>query len=140
MIATGFQFEDQTKRVADAAEKTGFRNLAHAAAAIRKDAIASIKNEPGPSAPGEPPHTHTSKVTKKGKVRLGNLPRAIAFDANKESAVVGPRESVVGLAGRAHELGEEFHGEDFDERAYMGPALERSEPRFASDWAGTLGE
>ena len=140
MIGTGFQFVDQTKRVEKATDEAAFRNLPHAAAAIRKDAIESIKNESGASEPGTPPHTHTGGITKKGKVRKGNLQRAITFAADKESAVIGPRESVVGLAGRAHELGEEFHGDDFPERPYMEPALEENLERFASEWAGSIGE
>lgn len=140
MIGFGFQFVSETNRVEQAAEKTSFRNLGHAAAAIRKDAVESIQQAPGPSAPGEPPHTHTGGITKQGKVRKGNLQRAIAYDADQNSAVIGPRESVVGQAGRAHELGEEFHGDDYPERPYMGPALEHNEVRFASDWAGSLGE
>lgn len=140
MIGTGFQFIDQTKRVETATEKAAFRNFSHAAAAIRKDAIGSIQQAEGPSEPGTPPHTHTGGVTKKGKVRKGNLQRAITFDATKEDAVIGPRESVVGLAGRAHELGEEFHGDDFPERPYMSPALEQNMDRFASEWSGSIGE
>lgn len=140
MIGTAFQFTDQSKRVTNAADAASFRNLGHAAAAIRKDAVESIVAADGPSAPGTPPHTHTGGVTKKGKVRKGNLQRAIVFDADKESAVIGPRFSVVGLAGRAHELGEEFHGDLYPERAYMGPALDRNKDRFASSWAGSIGE
>lgn len=140
MIGTAFQFENRTKRVNDAAERASFRNFGHAAAAIRKDAVESIKDEPGPSEPGEAPHTHTGGVTKKGKVRMGNLQRAITYDAGKESAIIGPRESVVGLAGRAHELGEQLHGDDYPERPYMEPALELNMGRFASEWAGSIGE
>ena len=139
MVGTSFKFEDQTKRAATATDAAAFRNLGHAAATIRKDAVESIENEPGPSAPGDPPHTHTGGVTKKGKVRKGDLQKAIAYDADKESAVIGPRFSVVGLAGRAHELGESFHGEDFDERPYIGPALDRNLTRFAQDWEGSIG-
>lgn len=140
MIGLDFKFVDQSHRVAKATDDAAFRNLGHAAATIRKDAIDSIVQADGPSAPGEAPHTHTQKVTKKGKVRKGNLQRAIAYDATKEDAVIGPRFSVVGLAGRAHELGEEFHGEQFDERPYMWPATEQNLPRFAQDWAGSIGE
>lgn len=140
MIGTAFQFEDRTKRVTAATEKASFRNFGHAAAAIRKDAIASIQNEPGASEPGTPPHTHTGGITKKGKVRKGNLQRAITYDADKESAVIGPRESVVGLAGRAHELGGEFRGDEYPERPFMEPALEKNLDRFASEWAGSIGE
>ena len=139
MIGSSFQFTDQTKRVTVATEKAAFRNFSHAAATIRKDAVASIVDAPGPSDPGTPPHTHTAGVTKKGKVRKGNLQRAIAYDATKEDAIIGPRFSVVGLAGRAHELGEVFHGDQFDERAFMGPALDDNLTRFAQDWDGSIG-
>ncbi len=134
-----FKFDDQTKRVADAAEKATFRNVRHAAAAIRRDAIESIQQADGPSAPGSPPHTHTGGITKKGNTRKGNLQRAIAYDTDKDSAVIGPRESVVGLAGQAHEMGESFHGTDYDERPFMGPALDKNLDRFASSWQGSIG-
>lgn len=134
-----FKFDDQTKRVSDAAEKATFRNVGHAAAAIRKDAVESIVQADGPSAPGSPPHTHTQKTTKSGKTRKGNLQRAIAYDADKDSAVIGPRFSVVEEAGAAHELGESFHGQDYDERPFMGPALDKNLDRFASSWQGSIG-
>lgn len=143
MIGLKFQLEsDRTKRVKDAADKAAFKNLGHGASAIRKTAIESIKQAEGPSPPGTPPHTHTGGVTKKGKQRKGNLQRAIVYDADKarQEAVVGPRYSVVGESGRAHELGEEFRGDDYPERAFMGPALEENIPRFADGMAGSIAE
>jgi len=136
------KIDDKTHRVAQAAARATFRNLPHAAATIRKDAIESIIDAPGPSAPGTPPHTHTGGITKKGKKRRGVLQKAIAYDFDKQAgdAVIGPRESVVGLAGAAHEFGQEFKGDDFDERPYMGPALDRNLDRLAGDWTGSIGE
>ena len=143
MIGFSFQIEsDNTKRVADATEKASFRNLGHAASAIRKTAVESIEPGEGPSPPGHPPHTHTQSVTKKGKTKKGHLPRAIVFhhDRKLQEAVIGPRFSVVGLAGWAHEFGETFRGDDYPERPFMGPALEENIPRFASGMAGSIGE
>jgi hypothetical protein len=143
MIGLSFQLErDSTKRVLDAADKAAFKNLGHAASAIRKTAIESIKPAEGPSPPGTPPHTHTAGVTKKGKLKKGHLPRAIVYDVDKakQEAVVGPRASVVGESGAAHELGEEFRGDDYPERPYMSPALEANAPRFADEYAGSIGE
>ena len=143
MIGLLFQLErDTSKRVSDAAEKAAFKNLGHAASSIRKTAIESIKPAEGPSPPGMPPHTHTAGVTKKGKPKKGHLPRAIVFDVDKQKqeAVIGPRASVVGESGAAHELGEEFHGDDYPERPYMFPALETNAPRFADEYAGSIGE
>lgn len=141
MLGIDIKFDDQTKRVKAAASDGTFRNLSHASAGIRKTAVESIEPGDGPSPPGSPPHTHTQKLTKKGKVRKGQLPRAIVFavDKSKEEAVIGPRASVVGDAGEAHEFGGEFKGDDYPERPFMGPALEANEARFASGWAGSIG-
>lgn len=124
------QIEDTTLRVTDAAERATFRNLGHAAARISKDAKASLVTALGPSDPGEPPHTHQGAF----------LRRAVRYAADKEEAVIGPQASIVGESGRAHELGEDFHGQAFPERPFMGPALEANEDRFASDFAGSIGE
>lgn len=140
MIGAIVDYVDQTERVAKAARKATYRNVFHAAASIRKTAVESIEPGDGPSAPGTPPHTHTQKVTKKGKVRKGQLPRAIVFKAEKEEAVIGPRFSVVGEAGSAHEFGGEYKGEDFPERSFMGPSLDENEERFAGSFAGSIGE
>lgn len=120
---------DRTKRVKDASDKAAFRNFRHAAASIRKDAAAAIEVSPDPSPPGQPPHT-----------KRRQLARAIRFDADKEGAVIGPRASVVGQAGSVHELGGRYKGQEFPERPYMLPALERAIPRFAGSWQGSIGE
>jgi len=134
MFGIDFKFVDTSKAVAKASDDATFKNFGHAAAGIRKTAIASIQPGDGPSTPGTPPHTHTQKVTKSGKTRAGVLPKSITFKADKEGAVIGPRESIVGEAGAAHEFGEEFRGDDYPERPFMGPALEANLARFASSW------
>lgn len=128
--------------IIERAKDAGFRNTGHAAASIRKTAIESMEEAEGPSPPGEPPHTHTSGVTRKGRKRPGVLPKSITFDNDRESqtALIGPRFSVVGLAGEAHEFGGEFRGDDYPERPFMEPALMQNIDRFASDWAGSIGE
>ena len=130
MIGVEVKTEDQTKRVTGAVERAAFRNFGHAAARISKDAKASLITAEGPSEPGTPPHTHQGAF----------LRRAVRFDATKEDAVIGPTASVVGESGRAHELGEEFRGQVFDERSFMQPALEKNLDRFAADWEGSIGE
>lgn len=130
MIGVEVKTENQSQRVADAVERAAFRNFGHAAARISKDAKESLLTAEGPSAPGTPPHTHQGAF----------LRRAVRFDATKEDAVIGPMASIVGEVGRAHELGEEFRGQLFDERSFMQPALEKNLDRFASDWAGSIGE
>lgn len=131
MLGLTFQVEDNTKRVQDGADQSTFRNLGHAAASIRKTAIDEIVVAEGPSDPGTPPHT-----------RRRQLKRAIKFDNDKASqtAVIGPEFSIVGEAGAAHEFGGEFRGEEYPERPFMEPALETNLDRFASEWAGSIGE
>lgn len=131
MIGASLKFEDRTKRVEKAADRAAFRNLGHAVASIRKTAQASMDRSAEPSPPGQPPHT-----------RRGQMPRSITFDNDREreEAIVGPRYSVVGEAGAAHEFGEFFRGAKFDERSFMLPALNDNLDRFHSDWAGSIGE
>lgn len=129
MITTKVKVEDKTKDLEKAAEKAAFNNFRHAAASISKDSKQSLERKEGPSEEGEPPHTHKGVF----------LRRAIRYAADKEGAVIGPMASIVGLAGRAHELGEVFHGTDYPERPFMQPALDRAVPRMAKDWQGSIG-
>lgn len=141
MIGMSATTTSNFKKVEQAAGQASFRSLGHAAAAIRKTEIASIKPGEGPSAAGTPPHTHTQKLTKKGKVRKGQLPRSFAFhvDKAKGEAIVGPRASVVGTSASAHEFGGEYKGESFDARPFAAPALAENLDRFAEGFRGSLG-
>lgn len=144
MFGLTFQYVDTSKRVTDAADRATITNVGHAAAAIRKEEIASIVPGQGPSQPGTPPHTHTAGIVRRGKrkgqPRLGQLPKSMAFDVDKskKDAVVGPRESIVGLSAHAHEFGDQFHGQDYPERSFAKPALEKVAPRFADSFAGSV--
>ena len=140
MIAFSLKFIDTTNKVVTDLSRAAFRNIQRAAFAIRADAIASIKDEEGPSPPGTPPHTHTAKTTRSGKTRKGHLPRSIVYaaDRSRMDAVIGPRFSVVGLSAEAHEKGEVFYGTDYPERAFMGPALDRQTEAFGNSFAGSL--
>lgn len=122
----------ETDRVEKAAEKAAFENLRHAAFSIAKTAKGSIKKSKEPADPGEPPHTRGQGGQ--------NIRGAIFTAATKEDAIIGPRGSRVGDVGEAHEFGKSRKGDTFEERAFMGPALEAQVDRFASDWRGTIGE
>lgn len=133
------------------AEKKGvFRSLDHAAASLRKDVVSTIQKAPkegrvrakkvkgkvvrharhAASPPGTPPFT--------GR---GQLKRAILFNVSKDkkSAVIGPSHDIMGKAGAAHEFGGAYKGADYPERSYMGPGLKRIVPRFAGEFAGSIG-
>lgn len=130
MIGASVTTTNNVKAVEKAVEKSAFKNFGHASSRIRKDAMESIQKAEGPSPAGTPPHT-----------RKKQLPRAIVYhnDRKAHEAVIGPRYSIVGTAGEAHEFGGEFRGGQFDERAFMWPALVKNVDRFASDWAGSVG-
>lgn len=132
MIGMSVTVTPEFKRVEKAADKAQFRNFGHASAAIRKDAAQSIEKAVGPSAPGAPPHTH----------RRVFLRRALRFfvDKQKGDAIIGPRKSIVGDVGQVLEFGGERGDSKHPARPFMYPALERQAPRFAQDWAGTIGE
>lgn len=132
-------YVNQTERVAKAARKAKYRLVDKAAFAVRSTASESVKSQEGPSAPGTPPHTHTQKITKKGKVRKGRLPKAIQYFSRKGEAVIGPAKSVIGEAGATHEFGEDRFGQDYPERPFMGPALDQNLTTFGNSFAGSIG-
>lgn len=116
-------------KVEKAAQKAMFRNLGHAAASISKSAKESIEQSSAPAPAGHPPHT-----------RRKLLRKAIQFKVDPTRAVIGPRQSVAGVSGKAHEFGGRFRGDVYPERPFMAPALEKATPRFAGSFAGSIGE
>jgi hypothetical protein len=127
-IGATVHVEMHTDQVEKAAERAAYKNLGHAAASIRKDAIASIETSPEPSAPGQPPHTRRGRAKKAGQ-----------YFADQESAVVGFAASVIGTGMEPHEHGESRGKNHYPERPTMGPALERNRDRFADEWEGSIG-
>jgi hypothetical protein len=132
MIGMDIKASIDTKPIERAVEKATFENIRHASFSLSKDAKSTIDKSSAPSEPGEAPHT-------KGK-KGHNLKGAIFTNVQKDSGLIGPRASWVDDAGELHEFGERREGEDFDERPFMGPALDRAIPRFAQDWTGSIGQ
>lgn len=141
MFSATFTFIDELYKVTQAKEQAAFKNVRHAAATVRNDAIKSIVPSPVASPAGTPPHTRNRVSRKSGKQLKGQLQRAIVFDydAKEMRAVIGPRFSVVGESGKAHEFGGEYKGETYPERSFMGPAMTSNLDRFATDWRGSVG-
>lgn len=129
------------------------RYLFRAAAAVRTTARKSIEtDDTGPSEPGQPPHTHASRSArwrKRGKGRSKGMGRAkpgnvlrnailFAVDEFEGEAVIGPAASIAADSGKAHEFGGEFRGTNFPQRRFMGPALERIEPKMMDIWRQSI--
>lgn len=117
------------KLVGHAVDKAKFRNFGHAAASIRKDALSTIEKSESASKPGSPIHT-----------RKGLAKRALQYAADKDGAVIGFAASIVGQSMSEHELGGTYKGAEYPQRPTVTPAMERGAPRFAGDWAGSVGQ
>lgn len=102
---------------------------------VRTIARRSIRTtkKPDPSPAGSPPRT-------RGPKRV--LRNAILFAVEgspPDNAVIGPTVEIAGSGlGPAHELGEIFRGTRYDERAFMGPALETAAPEYAELWRHSI--
>ncbi len=117
-------------RVRKAAKKANLTSLRHAAAVLRLDARRSIRKRSKrgkPAAPGKPP-----------KTKRGQLRRSILFDADADSAIVGPSAKFVGESGSAHEHGGRYRDQMYPERPFMRPALEKLRPRLSRFWSDSL--
>lgn len=130
MIGVATKIAVDTRPVLNAVSDAAFRNMPHAAASIRKTAIAIVERSPDPSPAGTPIHT-----------RRGLMDRAIQFfyDKEQQAAYIGPVASIADQVGAVHEFGGEYKGADYPERSFMGPALTANEKRFASEWEGSIG-
>lgn len=129
MIGLKVTTRSDVQQVLARAKRAEIRSLGHAGGAVRLTARRSIRRGRSESAPGTPPQT-----------RRGQLKRAIQYAVVKEQAlvVIGPAADVVGQAGRAHEFGGRFRREQYPQRPFMGPALEKMIPRLPKLWANSV--
>ncbi len=113
------------------AAKRRMNDRAHfrAAGYLRTDARRSIKKRKKKSAVGSPPSTQTK--------RLRDAMRFHVFRGEGKS-IIGPSAQVVGEAGAAHEHGELYMGDRYPQRPFMGPSLERTEPKLAGFFENTF--
>lgn len=157
MIGLTIKIVDDTAKVQAAVDRATNRAIAKTIFAIRKDAQASIVKAPKisrtagiardargrflkgsgrkrvshvASAPGTPPYT-----------ARGQLKNAIVYAHDKAAkrAIAGPRFSVVGESGAAHEFGGDFKGDSYPERRFMGPSLERNINTYSAELGGSIG-
>ncbi len=131
MFGFSFKSEVNFKPVEKAADRAIYRNIRHAAFSVRKYIRESIKKSKDPAAPGDP-------VTTRG--RKGNVKNSIFAAVENDNAIIGPRYSFVGASMEAHEFGKSFHGQKYPARPTSGPALDANQDRFASSFAGSVGE
>lgn len=116
------QVQRGASQLAKRLEADLLRPLYPSAAYVRSIAIRSIKVRSTPSSPGQPPHSKTKR-----------FPKSILFDVDRRRgvAVVGPLYSRVGPSASEHEKGGFSRGQKFPQRAFMQPALDRSQDKIA---------
>jgi len=131
------------KAVRSALDRTTRRVLSRFGAFVRRGAKSSIRKRKRPSAPGEPPSSHT-----------GLLRRFIFFgyDRSRRSVVIGPQRLNQKIGDASHALehggtstvveGLRRHRKKrhvkIKARPYMGPAFEQEKPKLAAMWAGSI--
>ncbi|MEO0586371.1 MAG: hypothetical protein AAF078_01905 [Planctomycetota bacterium] len=126
-----------TRKVLAAMDKAKRRSLARGGALVRTIARRSIRKRRGISEPGRPPSSHS------GELRL----IFFGYDEAADAVVVGPIRfrSAASAADRVPTLLEQGgvvvrEGEpvEYDERPFMGPAVETAAPRLAEMFRDTL--
>jgi len=125
------KIEFHKDKIKKKAETANFESLSRVGGAIRLTASRSIlrrtkRKRHGASAPGTPPHSS------------GPLKKAIYYSADKNSVVVGPTFSRIGVIGSVHEFGGVFRKRKYPRRPYMEPAFEKMKPRIPAQWSGSL--
>jgi len=116
-------------RIQKALERIRDKGLRSAGFLVSSIMKRRIKRSRKPSKPGQTPHT-----------KRGQLRRAIRYGMayDKMSVVIGPKYSMFGPAGGAHEYGGRYKGQIFPRRPFAGPALDLAMPFIGPQFKGTV--
>ena len=106
--------------MAKAVRKAGWDALRRLGFLIRGQGQASIADEPGPSPPGTPPHTHTGRGAPQGPTAQRSLRHAQRRTAQRP---YGTAANVVGTVGKVLEEGGDRKDDHYQPRPFMAPAL-----------------
>ena len=117
------EFDD--RRILVAVRSGNNTALRRAGAYVRKAARNKVSTSERASAPGSPPNS-----------RRGLLKNSLLFgvEKKKQSAVIGPAESIIGTAMIAHEFGGKYRKRRYPKRPLMGPTLERTAGKLPAMW------
>lgn len=142
-------FFDKTA-VERAADKAKLRALSKFGAYVRRTAQQSMRYRKSASPPGQPPSAHKSKRLaalkrlKRAKYNGALLREMLffAYDQRTQTVVVGPLGFKNSPVPALHEFGgtHRVKGKDvrYPARPYMAPALNKSLPKFAESFRGTV--
>ena len=136
-------FDD--KKVLQAMARSTAQALSRFGAEVRKLARASIKESPGASAAGSPPHSHMAAIRRSRK-KAGKSPGfaglkyiLYAYDRLARSVIIGPASNRT----RSLTIPEILEkGKDpkhkVATRPFMSPAFEQSEKKLPSMWGKSI--
>ena len=124
-MAVRTKIEFDARRVLAGVAAANAKALRMAGAYVRRAARNSIRISPSASGRGRPPHS-----------RRGALKRSILFgyDPARSTVVVGPSHNLIGASGSAHEFGGRYGNENYPERPFMLPALQKSASHLPGLW------
>jgi hypothetical protein len=123
------RIEFDEEKVLNAVKSGNAKALRRAGAYVRKSARNSVSRSAKSSSPGAPPHT-----------RRGLLKRSILFgvENQRQSVVIGPAKSLIGISMTAHEFGGMYRRRKYPKRPLMGPTLERVAPQLPKLWRDSV--
>ncbi len=126
---TKIRIEFDEEKVLNAVKSGNVKALRRAGAYVRKSARNAVSRSSKASSPGMPPHT-----------RRGLLKRSILFGVEKQrqSVVIGPAKSLIGVSMTAHEFGGMYRRRKYPKRPLMGPTLERVAPQLPKLWRDSV--
>ena len=141
-------FFDSAK-VIHSVDATTRKALSAFGAAVRRAAIASIKEASGPSSPGQPPHSHVGSVRRRinrwrksqGKEPIRGGFKGLkyilfGYEPSNKSVIIGPASNRT----RSLTIPEILeYGRDpkrnIAARPFMGPVFEREQSKLPAHWA-----
>lgn len=119
------KIEFDERRILVAVESGNLTALRRAGAYIRKAARNKVTTSSNSSTPGSSPNT-----------RRGLLKNSLLFGVEKRipSVVIGPAESIIGLAMTPHEYGGMYRKRRYPKRPLMNPTLTAAIPKLPKLW------
>lgn len=128
-MATTVRIEFDEAGVLAAVKRGNAVALRRAGAYVRTTVRHGVVKSAKSSAPGARPHT-----------RRGLLKRSILFgvDSTRQSVVIGPARSIIGISMTAHEFGGLYRRRNYPKRPFMGPALLKTAPQLPKLWEDSL--
>ena len=144
-VIVKYSWDPEYNKILAAVAKATMTALKIAGFNIRKTAMDSLQAVRGASDPGTPPHTHTTRYSRrtgmmKRRRKFGFLPGSIIYspEPEKQTVVIGPNAQKIDQIGHVMEFGGEYKGGHYPARPFMGPALTANLSKIPGGFAGQV--